>query len=612
MLKKWGYFCAGITALLMLALSGSANAWEFSLKGNFNWYHEWYSQLGSNGFFGPYNIDRGNATRVGNLNFWSGGQFDTNFVSGANAGWSYFNAEFEPEIRINQAIKIRGLYRLGTYGDPASSDYHTQDAPGIKNAFSDGQWSLLWVTANSPWGVFSVGKRPWSFGNALQYDGSDATSTESLAWVAPFGPLDLGIAYYPYRYAGDSSIFVVGGRQGVMAAYGDPYNLPQFPHFEPPPSHHTLIATYYSGYYSASDRSGQFSKDFLGFLTYSQGPIKAGVLGSFGSYHIGPESVLNDSIRANNLANPVFSLDAEFNHGTVFLRYNDGRFFLNAEAAWLYWTDRYQGVMESRRSYEDGINVPYTRYIEQWRYALDVGILAGPAKLTAIVGWSPGPDRRNGLYFDRQQAAFVWHPSFESHFLSNYSLFSPYSHIFVYDYGSGLNAYNLSGDGYLRDAFVLGTRLDFAVAANLNVYGTFFWAKRTSDGYPWGVLRPSLSLYTDPFTGFYTADGNIDFGGVHPGALNYSAYRYDVPASQVPNITVRDLGFEINAGFNWKLLEGWTFGALVGYWAPGDWFKYACIDRSVPNWNGNNFSGTRPDRKIDPIMGGEVTMVFDF
>lgn len=605
MLKKWRYVYLGTAALLVVALSGPAMAWEFSMKGSFNWYHEWYSQMGSNGFFGQYNVDYGTDTRVANLNLWAGGQFDTSFVSGSNAAWSFFNVEFEPEIKINQAIKIRGLYRLGTYGDPAASDYHTQDAPGTKNAFSEGQWSLFWITANSPWGIFSVGKRPWTFGNALQYDGSDATSTESLSWVVPLGPFDIGLAFYPYRFAGDSSIYVIGGRTGVAAAYGDPLDTPYYPEID-----------HKCGYYSSADRSGQFSKDFLGFVTYSNGPLKAGVLAAPGSYHLGPEDLLNDQLRANNPNLQVFSIDSDFHHGSLYFQFNNGQFFMNSEAAWLYWTDRYQGVTEQRTSRSDGVNVPYTRYIEQWRYAMEMGLLAGPAKISAIAGFSPGPDRRNGIYTDKQSAGFVFHAGFENHFLSCYSLFVPYSHIFLYDYGSGLNAFNLSGDGFLRDAFLLGARLDYAVAANLNLYGTFMWAQRTSDGYPWGVLRPTLEERPpgDTSNPLYRTDGSLDFRGVTPGALNFSSFTGGNwnTARQIPNITARDLGFEINAGFTWKLLEGWEFGALFGYWAPGDWFKYACIDRSVPGWNNNNFSGTRPDRKIDPLLGGEVTMVFSF
>ena len=55
-----------------------------------------------------------------------------------------------------------------------------------------------------------------------------------------------------------------------------------------------------------------------------------------------------------------------------------------------------------------------------------------------------------------------------------------------------LHAYNLSGDGYILDAFVLAGRLDYAVAANLNLFGSFFWAQRNSDGYEWGCLRPEI------------------------------------------------------------------------------------------------------------------------
>jgi hypothetical protein len=54
---------------------------------------------------------------------------------------------------------------------------------------------------------------------------------------------------------------------------------------------------------------------------------------------------------------------------------------------------------------------------------------------------------------------------------------------------------------------------------------------------------------------------------------------------------------------------------LVGYWQPGKWFNYACVDRSVPGWEAGtaaNFFGTRPNRTIDPIIGGEFSLVFEF
>ena len=62
----------GLIVFLTALLSAQAHAWEFSLKVAFNWNHEWYSQLGSNGFLGEYNHDNGSSTKVGNLNFLNG------------------------------------------------------------------------------------------------------------------------------------------------------------------------------------------------------------------------------------------------------------------------------------------------------------------------------------------------------------------------------------------------------------------------------------------------------------------------------------------------------------------------------------------------------------
>ena len=331
-----------------------------------------------------------------------------------------------------------------------------------------------------------------------------------------------------------------------------------------------------------------------------------GILGAYGSYHVGPEA----NLRGLNENPIVVPLDADLFHGTVYEKYNNGRFFMNSELAWLYWTDRFGSNPATNSPLPWGPNMPsgpptklaapQTRYIAQLKAAIETGILAGPAKISFLGLWSPGPDRRNGMYIDRQPAAFVRHPAYDTR-LGNYSLIVPYSFLFAYNYGSGLNSYNLSSDGYLRDAFVLAGRLDYAVAANLNLFASFFWAQRNSDGYEWGCLRPEISDDTPA-----RATGNIDFSRVTPGP--YMSQNKDTP-----NITDRSLGYEIGLGVNWKLLEGWTCGINVSYWAPGKWFSYACIDRSAVNWNQNNLSngGTR-DRSIEPVIGGMYNLTADF
>jgi len=571
-MRRIGVFCAVLLWGVGLCLPATnALAWELDAAGGFYWTYEWYEQRGMNGFFGPYNVDNGAGTRTANLNHWCPSRYNLAFATSVSTGWSYFRVEFRPEIRLNEAIRFNAKMRLGSYGIPYASDYHTLDSLGTDFAISEGQWSQFWVTANTPWGVFAIGKRPWKFGNALQYDGSDSSTSESLLLVAPFGPLDIGIGFYPYRFAGRSDI----------PAYRiiDPYDLPLYP---------TASGALVPGqYFMLADKSGQFSKDLLLFTTYSSGPLQVGMLGTYGAYHIGPEALLQDS--ANPPVTPLVPQDSDLTHGSAYVKYNNGRFFFNAEAAWLYWTDRWHSDPTGV------VTPPNPRYVEQWRYMVELGFMGGPLKASFLTAWTPGPDRRNGTLIGKQQAAFVWHPTYDS-FLGNFSLFRPYSFIFAWNYGSGLNAYNFTRDGYVRDAFVLATRVDYAVAANLNAYGSFFWAQRTSGGYSWACLGPNETLFS---------------GIPNDGLVNIVLNRY--PNS--PNIPDTALGYEIGGGVDWKLLENWTASIAVGYWRPGKWFNYACIDRSVPGWNAGtaaNFFGTRPDRKIDPMLGGTLNLTFDF
>jgi hypothetical protein len=81
--------------------------------------------------------------------------------------------------------------------------------------------------------------------------------------------------------------------------------------------------------------------------------------------------------------------------------------------------------------------------------------------------------------------------------------------------------------------------------------------------------------------------------------------------SGAPNILERSLGYEIGAGFDWKLLEGMSLHGSFAYWQPGDWFKFACVDRTQPGWDiplaANNY-GINPDRSIDPIFGTYISL----
>ncbi len=57
-------------------------------------------------------------------------------------------------------------------------------------------------------------------------------------------------------------------------------------------------------------------------------------------------------------------------------------------------------------------------------------------------------------------------------------------------------------NGTAEDASIWAARVDYAVASNLNVYGSFMWADRSNkSGYGWGFIRP----YTGPYAGEFQA-----------------------------------------------------------------------------------------------------------
>ena len=149
----------------------------------------------------------------------------------------------------------------------------------------------------------------------MQYDGGDGLTTESLVLNAPYGPLDIGIGFYPHRPA----------RRGQTITI-DPYDL-------------LVLGFFGTGYFNHADKSGVLGMDLVAYVVYNNGPLQAGILAAGSSYHIGPEAFL----RFPGLPAPRLAQDSEFFHGTVYTKYNNGRFFFNAEAAWLYWTDRLSG-----------------------------------------------------------------------------------------------------------------------------------------------------------------------------------------------------------------------------------------------------------------------------
>jgi hypothetical protein len=583
---------AAAVLLCVLAVCSPAAAWEFKMTGAFYWNFEMWSQAGGQGFFGPYDVDAGSGvagTGVGFFapyNFWLGSPDvgtqtiptrRNEIVSGSDASWDTIYMLTDMDIRLNPAIRVRGTYRIGSWhptdttyafgqGALVRSEYLNQMFSGIQRAISPGYWNTLWLTVELPWGVLAVGKRPSVWGMGLSWNGTESRSLESFSLCAPAGPFRFAFAIYPSR-RGDTG------------------------------------TRYYNR--DVDKNNTRLWDSTVPQVTYRSGPVDMGFLLNPVGSHSGGEGVVNTPATRQTTA---FRADRQEFYGDAYFKYYNGMFFFNSEVTFYQQTDR------TRQKTGAGAPVRGVRdvYVEHWRYAVELSTLSGPARVALMHAWLQGDDRRGGQFVAAAQAInnvtyIDKGGTVQSSTFSNTGLFEPYGYLLTNLYGTGLFINPDTNNGFIEDAVLYGARVDYSVAANLNVFGTFLWAERQSkSGWGWGCISPDTAR----------TDGSVIrrgvFGTSFPGGV----------ADRVgaPNIPDTGLGWEVDLGSNWKLLENLNVKATFAYWKPGDWFKWACIDKSVPNWNVAGPVGSTnpadwgiyPDRHIDPIWGVNVSLIGDF
>ena len=580
------------------------------MSGAFDWKYEYYSQLGSNGFFGPFDISNAaGSRREASANGWLGienhnGLYQDQHpgvVSGADASYNSMKLELGAEVKVNAAISVKGRYRIGgsnvgnddlqgdswyDVGPGFNSEYVNSLIPGVNNPLAYGEWAMLWLTARTPWGILTYGKRPFAIGCGLQYNSEDATD-ESLLLVVPYGPLQIGVGFYP-----------------KLMGHMDFFDMPRRPDDAWVNQYYYMSEMYWPSVFW--DKSGGANR-LMAYVNYACGPLKIGLGSRYTTLHFGREG-------AWDVDDEVPTIDQNDLEGWLFAKYTNGGFFLNAEADFFNRIRKSQatesGDILGDTPLTDGGGSPFApQYVEAWRWMIEAGVLAGPAKFSLLYAYIPGPDRRHGVLIDRQPTTFPLvptEPAYDTELRSqamylnkhvgNLGVFRPYSLLFAYDYGSGLNCQDLNGNGSVTDASIFAARLDYAFAANLNTYVSFMYAERASHGWQWGCVWPhDRHLHFVPRRDVEDPDDEFD------------------PA--VPTIPDTSLGWEVGFGMDWKLLENFLVSMRTAYWQPGRWFNYACIDKSVTDWRnqtaGNNW-GVDPDRTIDPVFGMTIHAVTEF
>ena len=522
---------------LPLVMPSASCAWEFTIDSvllNFRFVYA--SQAGPNGFFGPFNVDMSSSeSNLASLNGW----FRRGMLSGTTAVASSTRFTIFPLLRFNKAVFLTGTYKIG----PENPQDQPSLTPEVETIFSRGTWTRLWMTVDTPLGKIYYGRRAFQQGCGLQFSGTQ--DAEDILDVAKrtveifqlqtyYGPFTVGTGIYPWR-------------RGSLL------------------------------YWNYEDQNAARSAHVLGYVRYAAGDIDAGIGGFYWVFNEGPESRLSTQERSETPPSTTSGTE-----GWIYVKYTNGRLFFNAEADWYYKTIKYQPSQDG--SFFGDHEVPpegggssfAPQYIESWRYMVEFGGVSGPMKLSILLSHMPGPDRRHGILIDKQP--FIQEPE-----KSAYGVFYPYCLLMAKYYRAGVDSYlDMSASD------VAAVQVNYLVANNFDIVGSMMLARRASDGYGYGYVRPNPDKL-----------GTVQFK--HQG--NFSTLLLN------PSIPDIDLGWELNLGIVWKLLENWQLYLRGAYWQPGKWFNFACIDKSVYDWavpSPSNNWGTNPDRTIAPIMGVEL------
>jgi hypothetical protein len=180
-------------------------------------------------------------------------------------------------------------------------------------------------------------------------------------------------------------------------------------------------------------------------------------------------------------------------------------------------------------------------------------------------------------------------------FAINYQAMRPYQFLMFETYAGGNDAFNgvlVSDDhGMMSDAYAFAARLDYAVASNLNIWGSYIWAHRLERA---GFFKGAKLSNGAPATAADVATFiTLNFGP--PGAIN-------------PYVDDGYLGWEGNVGIDWKLLEGMNMHVAYSYWQPGDWFTQAY---QAVGWRGGPVDNAVVDGR-DAIQAIRGSFLIDF
>jgi hypothetical protein len=605
MRRIWLYLTA---ALLVIVVAVPAFAWEFKLKGDSEWRYRYWSRLGDNDLFGTMDS---NAVNLG-INhlqvFPTSGT--TNRVGsgfGVLAGTNRYGSEMMlndtrttiyPTIKVNRAISIDAavnLTSLGIWSDGApyvdpqapraaavgyvnSLYVPIQDravAAHVPNTYVTVEW-VKW-SIKTPMLDFSLGYKTSGFGIGLWKHKCNRSSA-SFSVSAHYGPFKIGFSPYFGRKESAWNNFPDGAPNTYWNRIAGNNS----------PARHVEKRNYFAA--------------FMGELEYSCGPFQFALLSD--SYHEPSAPDTRSAGRGSALAGDNStrrpSEDILRYRIGMAAKYFNGRYFLNAEGDYFNRWRAGRGTADPGNGTPTDANmrVREGRDNTAWLYALELGGLAGPAKITLNYARATGDDPSTR---HTSEDAAVGESGITSCYMKEWG------YLMYYMYGTG-DGWDAAGWGQPTNFHHLGGKVDYAVASNLNMRLIYSQAWRD---------QPNA----------YRMGGDYRIGAQTWSNEDIRLSQLGTFRGQAVPDSARDIGWECDLGFDWKLLENFTWSATFAYWKPGNWWGYALpntaniyrtLNGGAATGNPNNTPAGEAlatfnlGRDIDPLFAAETTLLIKF
>ena len=569
-----------LATLLVITGMAPAFAWEFNMSGQFEWRYRYLGRAnGYQDLFGdmrfqdsPLNTT-GTVTGFSGLNMWRGfnGGPAANQIpmptgyGGSNlrivrSGFSFADGDasaydqrmtFSPNLRVNQAIEfimnvdLAGIRQKYNHRDMVTNgplDRWYQDRMS-QNAFDTAMipsFNQFKLKVALPWGTASLGNKDFMVATGAQWGYNSRGS--ALVFLIPYGPFIFTPQFWMQRKPDGFGTYVPYTSSGP--APGTVCNMDPGEH---PQVFWSPLLDYYNGPLHLGVGMVQnlfhFSKANLAEGNLS--PNLPGINTSFNNATgYGQRVTLNNG--NYQTWTQITAMDFTEIEWMMWGKYNNGRFFANAEYDW-----------GERDFYYEGAPQVYNEY---YLFFSEAGVMCGPAKLAFMFASSGGSALNNNNPTKNYQGNSI-----------NSIVTDNYNYLLFHNYGGGNDAawntlVNFTNDevGQMNDAVALAARLDYAIAANLNIWGSYLWATRREQN---GWLAGSKNADGTWIAGWTVQQAQQWKANAMPGA--------GPAAGMNPYVDDNFLGWEGGFGVDWKILENMTVASRYAYWQPGPWFDQA-------------------------------------